>query len=352
MNKSWVLLAALSLPVSAADRVFTGSLERVRHASISIRMADGLVVDAVLPGGIAVSYNVADQVEITCTPAKTVYDAQAGRHYHLQLKSLRLVRTASPEERAETIELLSWQRGENLLKLPSTAVPAGEQSELDRVRQANLEYLSKRENFVADETARRYISDDAGKPWRLEDTIEDEIAFKEGQLTRVNIRKNGKPWVKPFGKLPGIIWGGFGAQIKPLFDPACPTKIDFAGSQEASGKPALAYLFISPPNACFGPCTWNDHLYNPARTGRILVDPARGSVIRYEDESSGFPEKFGVDRVMWGDSWDYVTIGGTSHIVPIASDLLVSTQGGTSYRVIAEYKNHRHFEASTNVTFH
>jgi len=78
MNKCYVLLVALSLPVSAADRVFAGSLERVSRASISIRTADGLVVDALLPGGIVVPYNVADQVEITCTPIKTLYEAQAG----------------------------------------------------------------------------------------------------------------------------------------------------------------------------------------------------------------------------------------------------------------------------------
>jgi len=334
MNKCYVLLVALSLPVSAADRVFAGSLERVSRASISIRTADGLVVDALLPGGIVVPYNVADQVEITCTPIKTLYEAQAGIHCHLQLKSLRLVRTVSPPERAEA------------------AVPAGAESELNRVRQVNLDYLSKRENFVADETARRYISDDVGKPWRIEDIVEDEIAFKDGQLTRVNIRRNGKPWTKQFLKLPGIIWSGFGAQIKPLFDPACPTKIDFAGSREASGKAAPAYLFSSPANACFGAYTWNGHVYDPVRSGRILVDATRGNVIRYEDESSGFPEKFGLDRVMWADSWDYVTIGGTSHVVPVASDFVVSAAGGTSYRVTAEYKNHRHFEASTNVTFH
>ncbi|SPE39273.1 hypothetical protein SBA3_3140021 [Candidatus Sulfopaludibacter sp. SbA3] len=103
--------------MNAADRVFAWSLERVRRASISIRMADGLVVDATLPPGMAVSYSLADQVEITCTPAKTFYDAQAGLHYHLQLKSLRLIRPASPRERDETIALLWWQPGENLLKL-------------------------------------------------------------------------------------------------------------------------------------------------------------------------------------------------------------------------------------------
>jgi len=221
MSRFISLLLALSLPATAADRVFTGSLERVRYASVSIRTADGLVVDAVLPAGIGVPYNVADQVEMTCTPAKTVYDAQAGLHYHLQLKSLRLVRPASAGERAETIALLSWQRGENLLKLPSAQVPRGEQSELDHVRQVNLDYVSKAPNFVADEIVRDDRSDDAGKPWRLERTIEDEIGLKDGRLTRQNVRRNGKPWNEATLKLPS----DFGLHLYSVFGPECSTKI-------------------------------------------------------------------------------------------------------------------------------
>lgn len=109
MNKVWGLLAVVSLPMSAKDLVLAGRLEGVTHTSIAIRMADGRAVDAVLPTGIAVPYGAGDQVEITCTPAKTVYDAQAALHFHLLMKSLRLVRTATPQERAEVMELLSWQ---------------------------------------------------------------------------------------------------------------------------------------------------------------------------------------------------------------------------------------------------
>ena len=159
-----------------------------------------LKVDAVLPAGIAVPYDVADQVEITCTPAKAVYDAKAGLHYHLRVKSLRLVRTATPQERAEVMALLSWQPGENLLYRPEPVAPRSP-FELERVRQVNLEYLSKMPNFVADETARRYWSDSAEKPWRLYDTVEDEITFTGPQLDHQNIRRNGKPFHRPFGQL-------------------------------------------------------------------------------------------------------------------------------------------------------
>jgi hypothetical protein len=164
LNKYCALLVLFSLLASAADRIFTGSLERVTHASITIRLADGLIVDAVLAAAIAVPYHLADQVGIACAPAKTVYDAPAGLHYHLQLKSLRLLRPVSPQEQAAMIDSLSWQPGENLLQPPRAPVPTAEPSQLDRVRQVNLDYVSKLPDFVADEITRRYRSYDVGKP--------------------------------------------------------------------------------------------------------------------------------------------------------------------------------------------
>jgi hypothetical protein len=40
-------------------------------------------------------------------------------------------------------------------------------------------------------------------------------------------------------------------ELKPLFDPECPTTIDFAGREEARGRPVVAYRFQSPQDGCF-----------------------------------------------------------------------------------------------------
>jgi hypothetical protein len=62
--------------------------------------------------------------------------------------------------------------GESAVSAP---IAASSLSELGHARQVNLQYLSKMPNFVADETARRYESGSAEKPWRLYDIVEDEI---------------------------------------------------------------------------------------------------------------------------------------------------------------------------------
>ena len=200
LNKCCVLLVYFSFPANAADRIFSGSLERVTHTSITIRLADGLIVDAVLPAAFAVPYHLADQVEIACTPVKTVYDAPAGLHYHLQLKSLRLLRPISPQGQAAMIESLSWQPGENLLQPARAPATTAEPSQLDRVREVNLDYVAKVPNFVADETNRRYRSYDLGKPWRLEHTVQDEVTVKDHGVFRRNVHKHASHSIRGPGQ--------------------------------------------------------------------------------------------------------------------------------------------------------
>ncbi len=91
--------------------------------------------------------------------------------------------------------------------------------------------------------------------------------------------------------------------------------------------------------------------YNPARTGRILLDAGRGNLVRYQEESFGYPEKFGIDRHTVTESWGYVDIGDASYLLPISAEFVVRHSDGSAGRVSVEYKNHRHFETATNVTF-
>jgi hypothetical protein len=343
-------------PAFAASPEFSGRLEQVRTASISVRLVDGRVIDAVLPktsdlatDNISAHYNIADRVRIACKPIKTLYDAEAGIHLHLELASLQLVRPASQEEKDDEAALPPPQLGE-----------AAQQAELERARQVNLQYFSKLPDLVADETARRYSSSTTSQRWRLLDAVDTEITVKDFQpgagwrlFTRQHIRWNGIPWRRSFEELDGQHWYAFGIELKPLFDPECPTKIDFVKRVEVSGKQVSLYRFSSPAGGCFFTYLWGNarNRYNPTRTGRILVDAALGNVIRYEEEASGYPVQFGLDRDTIVENWDWVKIGGAAHCVPVSADFIRQKSDGAWQRTIVEYTNHRHFEASTTVTF-
>jgi hypothetical protein len=337
-----ILCFLLPIGAFAADLEFVGSLERVSPESILIRRADGTRINAPLPPKvpktgvlasetISAQYTLADEVRITCKPMDPSHCAE--------LKSIQFLRPPTPKEWALVL---------------GSSKPAGPpQPELEHARQVNLDRAANMPNFVADETAKRYTSPRNSNPpvWKLVDMIEAEITFKGDKPTREHVRINGKPWNKPL--IPGVNWTvEFGTEIKPVFDPECPTEVALEGRREALGKQLLAYVFTSPPDGCFGTARWGGKHYNAAVTGRVLVEDPGGSMIQYEEETIGYPKWFAVQSFQQTILWDSIKIGEASYLLPVSLDFFVGFDSGDEWRVNVEYKNHRRFEADTNVTFH
>src|SRR5579863_828261 len=336
------LLLPLVLPVSglAGDFEFTGGLERVTPESVLIRLAGGDRIDAKLPKTgtlaaetISARFKLADEVHITCKPM--------GQDKCADLKGIQFLRPPTPRER--------------FLVLGSPK-PAADPPELEHARKVNLDRAANMPNFVADEIAKRYRSPQKASPpdWKLEDTIESDITFKGNEPTREHIRINGKPWNKP--GIPGVSWSvEFGTEIKPVFDPECPTEVALEGRREVRGKQLLSYVFTSPPDGCFGTATWGSIFgrrnYTPGVTGRVLLEDPSGSMMQYEDEATGYPKGFAVQSYKQTISWDYVKIGDSSYLLPVTMDFFLGFGSGDPYHVSVEYKNHRRFEAATSVTF-
>lgn len=363
-------------PAFAADLTFSGSLVRVGRESISIKLADLRVIDARLPntapltaGTIAARYSMGDQVQVTCKSIRPVWEESTSRYQSLEVTALRLARRLSPEELSQMLAFPPFREGENLLSRPNGA-PAtsrlGTQratvangsdsaslSKLEHAREVNMEYAANMPNFVADETAKRYTSDSRTPDWRSADTIETEITFTGNRAVRRQIRRNGKPWDRPFEALPGFKWyGGFGTEIRPLFDPQCPTTIVYEGRSEVQGQQLLEYQFHSPVDGCFGPFYFEYQRYNPERTGHVFINDPAGNVIRLDEKAGGFPADFEFAQREEQVSWDYVKIGDASHLLPVGANFVTLYSSGARWRVDVEYKNHRHFEAATNLTFH
>ena len=232
----------------------------------------------------------------------------------------------------------------------------GQDAKLDHARTVNMERAAKLPSFVMDEKAIRYRSHHTNPPkWEVFDTIESEIVVRGEGFTRDNVLRNGKPWKKP--NFSDFNWGiPFANEIKPLFDPACSTVMKFDGRENAPGKQLLAYRFHAPAGRCYGSFAVQRNPFsrktdNPARTGRILIDDPGGNVIQYLEEATEFPKGFGLDPWKLTTTWDYVTIGGASHLLPVAEDITSGFTFADLWHVVVEYKNHRHFEASTNITF-
>lgn len=380
MGKALGLLLLLCLPsyrAFADDLVFSGSLERVTDNSISIRLDDRIVIEARLSSAddlsarrITAHYKFGDRVQLTCARIQPVWDEASDRFQFIELKKIRLMLGASAGELSSMRELPAWREQANMLERPgaepiestegpsaSHTTPRGADAEarqkLERAREVNLDYAANLPNFVADETAQRYTSDKWSTRWRHLDTIVAEVTFRGDRPARDQIRRDGRKWDRPFQALPGFKWsGGFGAELAPLFDLQCPTRIAYEGPARIRGHDVLKYSFDSPADGCFSDFYFEYQRYDPARRGHVFIDGSSGNVIQLDEDAMDFPAEFAFVSRHEEVSWDSVKIGDTSHLLPVAATFVVANTSGKHWRVEVEYRNHRHFESSTNVTFH
>lgn len=368
------LLAAI-LPLQpgsglASDGSFSGTLERVGSGSISIRLADRRVIDALLPNTpplesatVLAKYSLGDTLEVGCKPIRPVWEEGTSKYQSLEVTGIRLIRHPSPQELSKILEAPPFREGKNLLKRPEAAsqptqaavltnLTAPGARELAHARPVNLEYAAHMPNFVADEKAKRYRIGPGGSTWRDFDTVESEITFKGNHAARQRIRRDGKPWEQPFEALPGFKWyEGFGTEIAPLFDPGCPTTLEYQGRSKSGARQLLDYRFSAPIDGCFPYFFFDYQRFNPARTGHVFIDEPAGNIIQLDEEATGFPREIQFAERQERISWDYVKIGEDSHLLPVRANFLVQYYDGTRYRIEVEYRNHRHFEASSNITF-
>jgi hypothetical protein len=208
-------------------------------------------------------------------------------------------------------------------------------------------------NFVADEVQKRYTSAVNPPKWRLAHTVESEIAFSKGRESRTRIVLNGKPWDHPYRMLPSANWsGGFGSSLSDLFGVDCPSTFALDNGVKEHGRSLLVLRYKSPLDGCLGWIHSGYQRFFFEETGRVLFDERQGHVVRLEGTDQGFPPAFPISQREFEVSWDYVKIAGDSHLLPVAADYITIYDSGRMALTRAQYKNHRHFEASSSVTFH
>jgi len=368
MNHAFLLPACSLLFASHAwagqsNVVFSGQIERVTNSTISVLLSDGRIIESRItashgelsPGSLAKHYVVGDRVEITCTKIPGLYDSQIGRRLFLDLRKLRPLQEPSDEERSRALASKAWRQSPNLLETAGAAPPIIEPTlpgSMEQIRAHILEFVAEMPNFVADEVAKRYVSVTHPPDWRLADTIESEITFHGNTVSRDHILVNGKSWTGAYRTLPGFKWtDGFGSQLKFLFDDHCPTQFRSEGRLLEDGTAVSVVSYSSPAGGC--EFYWQDYQqFYPAKTGRIVLDAQEERVIRLETQSAGFPEAFPIASVRKQVTWNLVTIGDAVHWLPIAAEIQVVRSNGEMRLARHEYKNHRHFEAASTITFH
>jgi hypothetical protein len=223
---------------------------------------------------------------------------------------------------------------------------------IDKSRAAIAAYLAKVPNYVADETGERYETPAAPLDWRRTDSVSSEVRFDGNRETRENILLDDRPWAEPFVMLPGFKWrGGFAETLRALFDPSRPVRFTFSQSIIYHGKRARVYAFSAPKD---GLGAWQSGYqgFYPAYEGKVTITEDDLTAVRVETKAKEFPPDFPISSVENAITWDWVIAGSSRELLPVAGELLlVNANERRAFLVRLDYRNHRHFQASSSIRF-
>jgi len=376
-----LLGALLLVPVwPAAAASFTGNLERVMSQSLTILQPDGILINVRLPGGATLSGNAlaaqrafGDQVKIECKLIVPVWDQAANLTEMLELQSVEFLRRADAQEMKRAVLSPGWRRPGNLLQPPADQVAATTMSSpapapakpdtksadyrdmLEKARAVNLERASHLPNFTADEEVSCSTippNQPAGQDAPLATvTARSEVTFKGMSESRQQLDAKGKPVPAQNGP-PGCMAGGFGAYLRPLFDPQCGTQLTFSKAVGEAGHQSLVYNFSMPgESGCIPPSFYDYQMVYPAHEGTVLIDIPSGIMISVVSHATGLPKAYAIMEIQDTAVWGVIKIEGEEHVLPVSYERMMAIANVGTRRVLARYSNHRHFEAASSIAF-
>jgi hypothetical protein len=207
-------------------------------------------------------------------------------------------------------------------------------------------------NYVADEKGERYQTPGVPADWRKTDVVKTEVRFDGNKETRENIFLDDRPWTEPFVVLPGWKWrGGFGEKLRSIFDPNNPVRFTFSQSIIYRGKRARVYEFSAPINGLGSWQTGYQRFY-PAHEGKVTITEDDLMVVSVESKAKEFPAGFPISSVEEVMTWDWVIAGSDRELLPVSGEVLVvHASDRRAYLVRLDYRNHRHFQASSSIRF-
>jgi hypothetical protein len=384
---AWVWIALSQGGAACAESVkVTGSLVAVTRYAVWVRQANGVLIFARLPdeGALAAQtlagrHKVGDQVLLKCSLIDQVHDDNENEWFDLQADKLDYLRPPSAAELASALGSTARRRPGRLNLLPAPATnegpaalslksvtipdepsPASGQDDpaakLTHFRELTWKWLSALPNFTADESTSSYRSQAATPPkWQTTETLQSEVSFRGTQEIHRNIVRNGEKWNDPFALLPPAARASLQhGLLANIFDPNCSVTLTFSKRALAAGTPVLVYHFTAPPDSCFGP-DWGRKgegaRFYAGHQGDVAFAETDGLVRRLESSTTGLPKGFYTQSTESRATWDILKIGDERYLLPIDVQTLVVRSDGTMNGSVRKFKNHRHFEADSNITY-
>ena len=213
---------------------------------------------------------------------------------------------------------------------PADALPASTLSPkplIEKAREAAFEFSEKLPNFICEEFMSRFAQRGREDETPL-DVVSAEIIYDDGQESYRNVKINDRPTDKAMEEIGGS-WstGEFASTLLELFNP-----IRTRSSSPAARLP----LRVSVPRFTTfkcgvkirtGGCRPARRLWLRLTRARVWVDPKTARVLRIEMQARNIPSDFPMDTIESAVDYSYVTIGGTSFLLPVHAESLGCQRG-------------------------
>jgi hypothetical protein len=220
---------------------------------------------------------------------------------------------------------------------------------IDRAREAAFEFSEKLPNFICDEFMRRFAH--RGRQDMPLDVVSAELVYDNARESYRNVRINGSPTDTDLEAIGGS-WstGEFASTLLDLFSPNTDAQFRSGGASTTSGFSGEVYDFQVRREHSHWRVQADSQTLYPAYQGSVWVDPKTARVLRIEMQARDIPSKFPMDTIESAVDYSYVTIGGTSFLLPVhAENLGCPRDAGDCSHNIIDFRNYHEFKVDVKI---
>ena len=190
-----------------------------------------------------------------------------------------------------------------------------------------------------------------GEDKRLLDLVSAEVTYNQGQESYGNVKLDQHPTEKGIQELNGS-WsvGEFASTLLDLFSPYTDAQFQPGGSAPIAGLNTKVYDFRVQSDNSHWRVQAESQTVHPAYKGSVWVDPTTARVLRIEMQATNMPPDFPMDTVESAVDYSYVTIAGTSVLLPVHAESLGCGKGSPacSHNII-DFRNYHEFKVNSRI---
>jgi hypothetical protein len=220
---------------------------------------------------------------------------------------------------------------------------------IERAREAAFEFSEKLPNFICQEFMARYRQ--RGHEETPLDIVSAEIIYDHAKESYRNVKVNDRPTDTSLEKISGS-WstGEFASTLLDLFSADTNARFRSGGASSISGLSAQIYDFEVPAENSHWKVNVDSQTLVPAYAGSVWVDPSTARVLRIEMQARNIPSDFPMDTIESAVDYSFVSIGGTSILLPAHAESLGCPRGGSycSHNII-DFRNYHEFRVDVKI---